>query len=140
MTPPTASETLCRFCGELRFEDIPPEVVEKAKLLALDILGIALAARSDPIDAPLRAAARAFDGGGERRADTGPCSAVGEARRMPAASAAFLNASLGHALDFDDTHTASIIHTAAPIVPPALAAAEGFGQNGREMLRSAVKQ
>ncbi len=138
MPPPTASETLCRFCEALRFEDIPPEVVEKAKLLALDILGIALAARSDPIDAPLRAAARAFDGGGRSATDTGPCSAVGEPRRMPAASAAFLNASLGHALDFDDTHTASIIHTAAPIIPPALAAAEGFERSGREMLRSAV--
>ncbi|MFP6869052.1 MAG: MmgE/PrpD family protein [Nitrospinota bacterium] len=134
--PSTASETLCRFCEELRFEDIPPEVIEKAKLLTLDLLGISLAARADPIDVPIRAAARAMDGGGNGDADTGPCSAVGETRKMPALSAAFLNAALGHSLDFDDTHSKSIIHTAAPVVPPALAAAEGFRKSGREMLRS----
>jgi 2-methylcitrate dehydratase PrpD len=140
MTAPaaTASETLCRFSESLRFEDIPPEVIDKAKLLTLDLLGISLAARADPIDASLRAAARAFDGQGGGKIDTGPCSAVGETRKMPAASAAFLNAALGHSLDFDDTHTESIIHTAAPIVPPALAAAEGFRRNGREMLRSMI--
>ena len=49
--PSTASEILCRFCEELRFEDIPPKVIEKAKLLTLDLLGISLAARADPMTA-----------------------------------------------------------------------------------------
>ena len=123
---PTASERICRFAEEIRFEDIPPEVIEKAKLLTLDVLGIA---RADPIDMPLRAAARALAGKGEKTAaesDYGHCSAVGEKNRMPAASAAFLNGALGHSLDFDDTHTKSVVHTAAPIIPPALAGAEAF--------------
>ena len=57
---------------------------------------------------------------------------------MPAASAAFLNGALGHSLDFDDTHTKSIVHTAAPIVPPALAGAEAFRKSGRDLLRAGV--
>jgi len=63
---------------------------------------------------------------------------VGERRRLPPASAALLNGALGHALDFDDTHTLSVIHTAAPVVPAALAGAEAFRKSGREMLRAAV--
>ncbi|MBI3129440.1 MAG: MmgE/PrpD family protein [Candidatus Tectomicrobia bacterium] len=140
-TPPSAaSERICRFAETLRYEAIPPDVVEKVKLLALDVIGIALAAHSTPVDAPLRAAARALTGRpkGEEGGDLGPASAVGEKRRMPAAGAALLNGALGHALDFDDTHTLSVIHTAAPVIPAALAGAEAFGKSGREMLRAAV--
>ncbi len=64
---PTASERICRFAEELSFEDIPAEVTGKAKLLTLDLFGIALAARADPIDMPLRAAARALAGKGKKR-------------------------------------------------------------------------
>jgi 2-methylcitrate dehydratase PrpD len=138
---PTASETICRFAETLRFEDIPPDVVEKAKQLTLDLIGIALAARQDSIDMPLRATARALAGKGKRtaaEADYGHCSAVGEKTRMPAASAVFLNGALGHSLDFDDTHSKSIVHTTAPVVPPALAGAEAFQRSGREMIRAEV--
>ena len=78
---PTASERICRFAEELSFEDIPAEVTGKAKLLTLDLFGIALAARADPIDMPLRAAARALAGKGKKtaaEADYGHCSAVAE--------------------------------------------------------------
>ncbi len=57
---------------------------------------------------------------------------------MPAANAAFLNGALGHALDFDDTHAKSIIHTAAAVVPAALAGAEAFGKTGADVLRACV--
>jgi len=39
----TYSETIGRFAGELKLADVPPAVVEKAKLVFLDTLGIALA-------------------------------------------------------------------------------------------------
>ncbi|MEE9276670.1 MAG: MmgE/PrpD family protein [bacterium] len=131
--PPAAAETLSRFAGELRFDGSPPDVAEKAKLLFLDYFGIALAARRGEFDAPLRRAARALTGGGG-----GPCSAVGEGEGMPPGGAALLNGALGHALDFDDTHTASIIHTAAAAAPAALAGAEAAGRGGREMVRVLV--
>ncbi|MFQ5693331.1 MAG: MmgE/PrpD family protein [Nitrospinota bacterium] len=131
---PTATEALCAFSERLRFDRLPAEVAEKAKLLVLDILGIALAARSTPIDAPLRGAARALMGAG----GPGAASAVGEREKVPPAVAALLNGALGHSLDYDDTHTGSIIHTAAPVVPAALAGAEEFGRSGGDFLRAVV--
>ena len=39
----TYSEVIGRFAGGLRLADVPPAVVQKAKLVFLDTLGIALA-------------------------------------------------------------------------------------------------
>ena len=138
----TPNETLCQFAHELEFANIPPTVVHQAKLLILDFLGIALAACSMEIDKPLRAMAIALTGKIPATENTshesGPCSAIGEKYRMPAANAAFLNGALGHSLDFDDTHSKSIIHTAAPVVPAALAGAEAFQKTGKDMIRACV--
>jgi 2-methylcitrate dehydratase PrpD len=53
---------------------------------------------------------------------------------MPAPSAALVNGTLAHALDFDDTHVPSILHPSASVVPAALAAAEDAGAGGRALL------
>ena len=60
----TLSDILCQFCEELHFEDMPPEVIEKTKLLILDLVGIILATQAEPFDAPLRALRRTMDGDG----------------------------------------------------------------------------
>jgi len=41
------TETLAGYVAELKFEDIPPEVLERAKVLTLDFLGSAIRARRD---------------------------------------------------------------------------------------------
>ena len=140
--PITPNETLCQFSQTLKFPEIPPAVIHKAKLLILDFWGIALAACSMTIDKPLRAMAHVMTGRIPTNENTsyelGLCSAVGEKKRMPAANAAFLNGALGHSLDFDDTHAKSIIHTAAPVVPAAFAGAEEFQKSGEDIIRACV--
>ena len=140
--PATPNEALCQFSLTLEFAGIPPKVVHQTKLLILDFMGIALAACSTEIDPPLRAMANAITGEirgkGNASCDLGPCSAIGEKNRIPAANAAFLNGALGHSLDFDDTHAKSIIHTAAPLVPAAFAGAEAFQKTGQDFIRACV--
>ena len=140
--PATPNEALCQFSHTLEFAGIPPKVVHQTKLLILDFMGIALAACSTEIDPPLRAMANAITGEirgkGNASCDLGPCSAIGEKNRIPAANAAFLNGALGHSLDFDDTHAKSIIHTAAPVVPAAFAGAEAFQKTGQDFIRACV--
>ncbi len=41
------TETLAGYVANLKFEDIPPEVLERAKVLTLDFLGSAIRARRD---------------------------------------------------------------------------------------------
>lgn len=79
----------------------------------------------------LLAPAREWGGRGES-------SVVGTSLRVSAPAAALANGALAHGLDFDDTHTPSITHASAVVLPAALALAEARGLSGAEMLTAAV--
>ena len=60
--------TLAAYVADLKFEDIPPEVLERAKVLTLDFLGSAIRARRDAESTPSllkMLEALALDGKGE---------------------------------------------------------------------------
>ena len=44
--------TLASYVADLKFDDIPPEVLERAKVLTLDFLGSAIRARRDAESTP----------------------------------------------------------------------------------------
>ena len=119
---------LAEFAAGLGFDDIPGAVVERAKALVLDQFGIALRARREAAIAPSleRALARLGLTGGT-------ATVIGDAVSYPPPAAALFNGTLGHCLDFDDTHARGSIHSSAPIVPAALAAAEMSGADGRSV-------
>jgi 2-methylcitrate dehydratase PrpD len=65
----------------------------------------------------------------------GPCSVLGFDFRSSPVMAAFANGAMAHALDFEDTHDATLVHPHAAVVPSALAIAEfAGGVSGREFL------
>ncbi len=126
-----AAYGLAAFVAGLAFEELPADVVAAAKLHALDTLGCGLAARTlGEVEWVVAATAE----GGNR----GPASGIGMSVGLPAADAALVNGTLCHALDFDDTHPASVVHVSAAIVPTALAVAESLGRSGREMICALV--
>ena len=126
---PSTSEVLASFAAELSFDDLPAEVVAKARTHLLDLIGVALAAAPMPFAAAALAAADDA---------TGPCAVIGAARRLPARAAALVNGTLAHGLDFDDTHQASVVHVSASAVPAALAAAETAAADGKQFLTALI--
>ena len=62
----------------------------------------------------------------------------GQATRLDAMAAAFVNAVAGNLLDFDDTHLRTVIHPAAPVVPVAFALAEAHGRSGAAVLEAVL--
>jgi 2-methylcitrate dehydratase PrpD len=104
----------------------PDEVVADAKLRLLDTLAVASAAVHLPIGVAVRRAAATLGSGNE-------AGLVGGGRST-AALAALVNGTLAHALDFDDTHAASVMHPSAPAVAVALAMAEATGADGDRLL------
>ena len=68
----------------------------------------------------------------------GACIAIGERRGFTPQGAALVNGTLIHSLDFDDTHARASLHTSAPIVPAALAAAEMAGVDGEELVPAII--
>ena len=126
--------TLAAYVANLKFEDIPHEVRERAKALTLDFLGSAIRARRDAESTPSLVKmleALALDGSGES-------TVFGDTRTWTPAVAALLNGALGHSLDFDDTHADSSLHPSAPVVPAAFAVSEMVGASGRDVLTAIV--
>jgi 2-methylcitrate dehydratase PrpD len=127
----TAAERLAAWGLGLRYEDIPQEVVDAAKLHFLDTIGCGLAAHALGVATEGRTMVA-------EQAGTPDATVIGLDRALPGASAAFANAMLCHGLDFDDTHPASVAHVSAVVTPVALAAAEVAGKGGRDLITAVV--
>jgi 2-methylcitrate dehydratase PrpD len=127
----TQAQHLAEFAERLKFEDIPAEVMARAKLHILDILGIGLAASDLEYARLIVETVRAWGGH--------PQSTIMRyGDRLPIPSAVLANGSFTHGLDFDDTHAESITHASTCVVPPAVAVGEALGVDGRAMLTAAV--
>src|SRR6201992_1412903 len=124
---------LSAFTADLRLTALPPEVVTRARFLVLDLVGNIVRARHDAEStAAFLGATRAMG------MAAGNSGVFGDAARYTPAGAAFLNGSLAHSLDFDDTHAAGSLHPGAPVIPAALAAGEMVGASGADVLAAIV--
>jgi 2-methylcitrate dehydratase PrpD len=58
--------------------------------------------------------------------------------KVPALNAAFINATMGHARDYDDSHFLAVAHSGVCVLPAALAVAERRGKTSGKELITAV--
>jgi 2-methylcitrate dehydratase PrpD len=121
------------FCATIRLDRLPPEVVNRARFLLLDLVGNIVRARHDAEStASFLGAVRAMG------MAAGNAGVFGDSARYTPAGAAFLNGALAHSLDFDDTHAAGSLHPGAPVIPAALAAGEMCGASGADVLAGII--
>src|SRR5882672_6087719 len=103
---------------------LPAAVRRKCEDLLIDVIGLCVTARREPY---VQAAIAGWD-------DEGTCTAIGHARPMSAAGAAFINGTAAHGEDFDDTFEGGPVHAGAAIVPAVLAACERHRLHGQAAL------
>lgn len=129
MPDSTATQALGRFVADSDWRDIPEGLRHEAKRSILNHVGCALGTTGDPaVQAALRVM-RAVGGA--------PAATVfGQATRLDAMGAAFVNAVASNLLDYDDTHLETVIHPAAPVAPPLFALAEQRGLSGAAVLHA----
>jgi 2-methylcitrate dehydratase PrpD len=127
----TLSRQLVRAIRALSFADIPADVRSCGRLHLLDAIGVALASAATGVGAPYLSAAGRLGG-------VGPATILGSSLRRDAATAALINGGLMHGLEFDDTHTGSIVHGSAVLAPAALAAAQEGEASGQDLLRAYI--
>ena len=123
---------LCNYASNLRYEDLPPEVVSTAKRLVLDSLGAALAGTTmgDGCRETL-AVVRASGGVPES-------SVLGTGERTSAVMASLANGATVHALNYDAIGARGGHPGAFGLTAP-MAVAERVGNvNGREFIASLV--
>jgi len=118
------AQELARKIVALRPGAVPQAVRQKCADLLIDVAGLCVTARNEDY---VKAALAGCD-------DDGPCTAIGHARTLSAAGAAFVNGTAAHGEDFDDTFEGGPVHAGAVIVPAVLAACERHGRDGAAAL------
>lgn len=109
-------------------DDLGEDVIQATKRYIADCLGAAIAGSGS---AGVPAVVEQMTEWGGRPEST--VLIYGE--RVPAAQAAFANATMSRALDLDDVYEEAIVHVTASVVPAALAMAEKSAQiSGRELI------
>jgi len=133
MPPASVSAHLAERVAAFRFRDLPPDVVEHAKLYLLDTLGAILAAAS-----PRYPGSRRIMEFVRRLGGTPESSLVGQGAKTSCVNAALANATLAYYCDVEPHHVGAILHAPAVVVPTALAVGEKEAADGRRFLGAMV--
>lgn len=123
---------LCNFIADLKYEDIPLEVVESIKCLFVDWLGSTLAgAKKNPTEFYKNFAQAMGPNSGKSK-----CFADGS--YSSAYFAAMINAAASHVVEQDDLHNSSVFHPATIVFSSLVACAQERGATGKEFITAAV--
>jgi aconitate decarboxylase len=127
----TIAFRLGHWLSDLRYEDIPEEVVSHAKLCLIDGLGCGIYGAVQPWG---RIAGDVAVSLGGRPAS----SLFGRSQKAAAPDAAMANGTAIHGFEIDDVHVSSSYHPGCVTIPSVLALAEARGLGGRDILRSMI--
>ncbi len=131
--PEDAVFALAEYIHKTTFERLPREVVEGTKHFLLDTLGVALAGSAAPGCGEMVGLVEEWGGK--------PESTVWVyGSRVPAPHSGFLNSTMAHSLDFDETHDGAALHAHVSVLPTCLSAAEWADGpvDGRRLLAALV--
>ena len=130
-----AQETvrLARYAAALRYEDLPAEIVIRAKECIVDTVAAIICGASLPWSRIVIAYA-------ERTGPGGNCRILGAGgTRVTAPASALANGALAHAFELDSlTRPGAGVHPGATLLPPALALAQHQGLGGRALIAAFV--
>lgn len=124
------TKRLAGYISNLKYDDLPDDVVKQAKKVILDALGCQVACAS-------------LDNGksiikfGESIGGKAEASVVGSDLKTSAVTAALVNGTLGHGDEIDES-TGEAGHVAAVVVPAALACGEKQKASGKDMITAVV--
>ena len=121
-----AEKLATRFTG-LKYNALPENTRHGVKRLLLDYLGVAVGGSQHDSGEAARAFAK-HEGG------KGPARVIGDNASVSMTSAAFANAISSHSLELDDIDVLALFHFSPPVYSAALAAAEGAGANGKDLV------
>jgi 2-methylcitrate dehydratase PrpD len=127
----TISSELARFSYETSFSQVPPEVLQKAKLMVLDTFGVCLSSSQFEFGRDTIKLAEEWE-------TQGGVSLIGSSLKVAPHHAALVNGILGHGQDYDDTHAESVVHPSSALVPAMLACAERDHVDGKRALLALV--
>ncbi len=125
-----ALDHLAAFIAKLNFDSLPAAVVERAKWVLRDTVGVIIGGMAEPeVNALADYAAKTAPGSTSLFAHGG---------QVTPAWAALVHGTAGTTLEMDEGHAYARGHAAIHAIPPALALAQSRGASGREVLTALV--
>jgi len=124
----TVAKELAHYIGQLKFADLPPEIVDQTKLCILDWIGAALPGSRQK---PVRMLMEVLRTGGGK----GECTIIGLGMKTSCLNAAFINGALSYILKLDQSSPyGSMTHPQSPMIPAAFAIAERGERRGKDFI------
>ncbi len=130
-TQGTIAERLAGWTSTLAVTEIPDPAAHAAKRCLVDTLGVTVAGSHTAVCDRVQSHVGANYAAGR-------CTVLGPDTATSPAGAALANGVAAHALDFDDTSYAGIIHGSCIVLPAVLAAVEEGRGDGRTLLEAFV--
>src|SRR5882672_6261705 len=125
--------TLAKYAANLRYEEIPKEVLERARNTICDTVGATVFGYGLPWSQMIVDYATTYGPGGRSRI-LGPGAGL-----VQPAMAALANGAMAHAFELDGSTKPSVgVHPCATIFPAALAIAQERGFGGRDLITAFV--
>ncbi len=129
---PTASQSLSRFALDLRYDQIPADVLERARSCIIDTIGAAYYGSRLPWSRI------AFNFARDNSAP-GHSDVIGTGARLRPSFAAMANGAFAHAFELDSMCQPSVgAHPGASLTTPGLAVAQTAHRSGKELIASFV--
>src|SRR5580700_3950288 len=124
---------LAHYAANLRFEDLPAEVVQRAKDCIIDTAAAIIYGNTIPWSGAVVGYAQRMGPGGRSRI-------LGAGAAVQPAVAALANGTLSHAFELDNVviNPGAGVHGGATLLPPGLAMAQDVGGSGRDLLAAVV--
>ena len=115
------------FVSQATLQNFNDEMIFFSKMSMIDWCGVAYAAKEEPVS---KIVTKLID----EEQTKGLSRLISNGKEVSAKSAAFVNGTIGHALDYDDTHFLFTGHPTASAFPAALAIGEELGSSIDEIM------
>jgi 2-methylcitrate dehydratase PrpD len=126
------TQELATYCSELKFNQLPDEVVERVKYFLLDFIGVACRGSQEDSSRCIYRFIQEM-GSGNRGGVI-----IGTKRRTPFVYAALANGTSSHAIEMDDVNNESSLHPGVVVFPSALATGEMVEATGKKLIEAVV--
>jgi 2-methylcitrate dehydratase PrpD len=123
-------ERIVDYAIKLKYEDLPKEIIEKAKILLLDSIGCCLGGSASKLGLTVINAVKELGGSGNS-------TIIGDGKKVNCVLAGQINAITLDALDYNDT-VSGLGHPGATVIPAAIALAEEKNIDGKELITSII--
>lgn len=126
------TQELAKYCSELKFKQLPEEVVDKVKYFFLDLIGVACRGSQEDSSQSMYRFIR----------EMGHCRQggviIGTKDKAFHLYSALANGTSAHAIEMDDVNNEASLHPGVVVFPAALAASEMVGGGGKKFIEAVV--